>query len=75
MLIYIKKNFIKEMYCTSNYRQQRFILPGAAGSPPQVLTIDEVANAIKNVEDMALAHEIAINPDFKLTPYEPPENT
>lgn len=27
--------------------------------------------AIKNVEDMQLAHEIAINPDFRLQPYQP----
>lgn len=37
--------------------------------------MDEVRNAIKNVEDMTLAHEIAINPDFRLEPYSPPENS
>ena len=30
---------------------------------------------VKNIKNMALAHEIAINTDFKLTPYEPEENT
>lgn len=51
------------------------MLPGTSGSPPKVLTMDEVRNAIKNVEDMTLAHEIAINPDFRLEPYSPPENS
>lgn len=37
--------------------------------------MDEVRNAIKNVEDMTLAHEIAINPEFRLQPYDPPENS
>lgn len=37
--------------------------------------MDEVRNAIKNVEDMTLAHEIAINPDFRLQPYDPPDNS
>lgn len=40
-----------------------------------MLTFDEVRDAIKNVEDMQLAHEIAINPDFKLQPYDPPESS
>lgn len=56
-------------------RQARFVLPGSAGSPPKVLTLDEISDAIKNVEDMQLAHEIAINPDFRLQPYDPPENS
>lgn len=37
--------------------------------------MDEVRHAIKNVEDMQLAHEIAINPEFRLEPYDPPENS
>lgn len=56
-------------------RQTRFVLPGPAGSPPKILTFDEVRDAIKNVEDMQLAHEIAINPDFRLQPYDPPESS
>lgn len=30
---------------------------------------------MKNVEDMQLAHEIAINPDFRIQPYDPPEDS
>lgn len=43
------------------------------GSPPKVLTLDEVAHVVKNIENMELAHEIALNPEFKLQPYEPPD--
>lgn len=41
-------------------RQTRFVLPGSSGSPPKILTFDEVRDAIKNVEDMQFAHEIVI---------------
>lgn len=44
------------------------------GSPPKVMTLDEVTNVVKNIQNMELAHEIALNPEFKLQPYEPPEN-
>lgn len=30
---------------------------------------------VKNIKNMALAHEIAVNNDFKLEPYQPPENS
>ncbi|EAT47425.1 AAEL001446-PA, partial [Aedes aegypti] len=53
----------------------RFVLPGTSASPPKILTLDEVQDAVKNIENMTLAHEIAINSDFKLQPYEPPENS
>lgn len=74
MLINISKHFVF-LFCFCAHRQAKFILPGTAGSPPKILTMDEVQNAIKNVEDMTLAHEIAINPDFRLQPYDPPENS
>ncbi|XP_055617620.1 T-complex protein 11-like protein 1 isoform X2 [Toxorhynchites rutilus septentrionalis] len=53
----------------------RFVLPGTSGSPPKILTLEEVQDVVKNIENMTLAHEIAINSDFKLQPYEPPENS
>uniref|UniRef100_A0A1L8DLI4 Putative sok1 kinase belonging to the ste20/sps1/gc kinase family n=1 Tax=Nyssomyia neivai TaxID=330878 RepID=A0A1L8DLI4_9DIPT len=59
----------------SSEKQARFVLPGMAGSPPKVLTMNEVVNCMKNIENMTLAHEIAINPEFKLEPFEPPENS
>ncbi|EDV91940.1 T-complex protein 11-like protein 1 [Drosophila grimshawi] len=50
----------------------RFLIPSVAGSPPKVVTMDEVASMFKNLQNMELAHEIALNPEFKLQPYEPP---
>ncbi|KAM8720988.1 hypothetical protein ACLKA7_006946 [Drosophila subpalustris] len=50
----------------------RFLLPSVDGSPPKVVTMDEVASMFKNLKNMELAHEIALNPEFKLQPYEPP---
>ncbi|XP_055683240.1 T-complex protein 11-like protein 1 isoform X2 [Lutzomyia longipalpis] len=59
----------------SSDKQARFVLPGMAGSPPKVLTMNEVVDCMKNIQNMTLAHEIAINPEFKLEPFEPPENS
>ncbi|XP_055526010.1 T-complex protein 11-like protein 1 isoform X2 [Wyeomyia smithii] len=53
----------------------RFVLPGTSGSPPKILTLEEVQDVVKNIENMTLAHEIAVNSEFKLQPYEPPENS
>lgn len=53
----------------------RFVLPGTPNSPPKILTLDEVQDCVKNIKNMALAHEIAVNTDFKLEAYEPPENS
>ncbi|KAM7346422.1 T-complex protein 11-like protein 1 isoform 2-T2 [Cochliomyia hominivorax] len=53
----------------------RFVLPSMDGSPPKVMTLNEVADVVKNIQNMELAHEIALNPEFKLQPYEPPENS
>lgn len=53
----------------------RFVLPGTPNSPSKVLTLDEVQDVVKNIKNMALAHEIAVNTEFKLEAYEPPENS
>lgn len=50
----------------------RFVLPSLDGSPPKIVTLDEVSSMFKNLRNMELAHEIALNPDFKLQQYEPP---
>uniref|UniRef100_A0A1B0BLH9 T-complex protein 11-like protein 1 n=1 Tax=Glossina palpalis gambiensis TaxID=67801 RepID=A0A1B0BLH9_9MUSC len=59
----------------SSDKMTRFVLPSMDGSPPKVLTLNELANVFKNIQNMELAHEIALNPEFKLQPYEPPENS
>lgn len=53
----------------------RFVLPGTPCSPARILSLDEVQDMVKNIKNMALAHEIAVNTDFKLEKYEPPENS
>lgn len=53
----------------------RFVLPGTPNSPSKILTLDEVQDVVKNIKNMALAHEIAVNTDFKLEAYEPAENS
>lgn len=53
----------------------RFVLPSMDGSPPKVLTLDELSDVFKNIQNMELAHEIALNPEFMLQPYEPPEDS
>lgn len=53
----------------------RFVLPCTPNSPARILTLDEVQDMVKNIKNMALAHEIAVNTDFKLEAYEPPENS
>lgn len=46
-----------------------------AGSPPKVMSMHEVMDCVKNLEDMQMAHEIAINPEFRLQPFEPPADS
>ncbi|TDG43557.1 hypothetical protein AWZ03_010032 [Drosophila navojoa] len=60
---------------SSTDSMMRFVLPSLDGSPPKVVTMDEVAGMLKNLKNMELAHEIALNPEFKLQPYEPPMNS
>ncbi|XP_011205138.2 T-complex protein 11-like protein 1 isoform X1 [Bactrocera dorsalis] len=59
----------------SSDKLTRFVLPSMDGSPPKVLTLNEVGDVLKNIQNMELVHEIAINPEFKFEPYEPPENS
>lgn len=60
---------------TDQAKQTRFILPGAPGTEPKILTMEEVSGVMKNIENMTLAHEIALNPDFKLKPFDGAENS
>ncbi|KAH8251133.1 hypothetical protein KR038_005759 [Drosophila bunnanda] len=53
----------------------RFVLPSLDGSPPKIVTLDEVSSMFKDLRNMELAHEIALNPDFKLQQYEPPSDS
>lgn len=42
------------------------MIPGTAENPQRILTIDEIRDVMKKVQDMQLTHEIAFNPDFRL---------
>ncbi|XP_016967787.1 T-complex protein 11-like protein 2 [Drosophila biarmipes] len=53
----------------------RFVLPSLDGTPPKIVTLDEVSSMFKNLRNMELAHEIALNPEFKLQKYEPPSDS
>lgn len=67
-------NKMECVFLCTTLRLLRFVLPSMDGSPPKVMTLDEVADVVKNIQNMELVHEIALNPEFKLQPYEPPEN-
>ncbi|XP_061717282.1 T-complex protein 11-like protein 1 [Cydia pomonella] len=44
-------------------------------SPPSFVTLDDIMKAAHGMQNMALAHEIAVDNDFKLEPFEPPDNS
>lgn len=44
-------------------------------SPPNFVTLEEIMKAAHGMHNMALAHEIAVDQDFKLEPFEPPDNS
>ncbi|XP_003243699.1 T-complex protein 11-like protein 1 [Acyrthosiphon pisum] len=46
-----------------------------AASPPRFLSLPEIMVAAKQLEDIALVHEIAVNENFKLEPQEHPNNS
>ncbi|CAG9571942.1 unnamed protein product [Danaus chrysippus] len=43
-------------------------------SPPKFVTLEDIMKAAHGMQNMALAHEIAVDQDFKLEPFEPPDN-
>ncbi|RXG59453.1 T-complex protein 11-like protein 1 [Armadillidium vulgare] len=54
---------------------QNFIFPGVAASPPKFMSLEEVMKAANGVSNMVLAHEIAVDKNFKLEKFEPPEDS
>jgi hypothetical protein len=53
---------------------QGFVIPGIAESPPKFVSLEEIMTAASGMNNMALAHEIAVDKDFKLQKLEPPDN-
>lgn len=67
----------QETCCFISCRQktsQGFIIPGVAASPPKFVSLEEIMTAASGMKNMALAHEIAVDKDFKLQNLEPPDN-
>jgi len=67
----------RETYCFISCRQktsQGFIIPGVAASPPKFVSLEEIMTAASGMNNMALAHEIAVDKDFRLQNFEPPDN-
>ncbi|PNF14068.1 T-complex protein 11-like protein 1 [Cryptotermes secundus] len=54
---------------------QGFAIPGIAASPPKFVSLEEIVTAANGFKNMALAHEIAVDKNFKLQKYEPPDNS
>lgn len=54
---------------------QGFIIPGVAASPPKFVSLEEIMTAASGMNNMALAHEIAVDKDFRLQNFEPPDNS
>lgn len=54
------------------FRVRGSTLTGA--SPPKFVTLEDIMKAAHGMQNMALAHEIAVDNDFKLEPFEPPDN-
>lgn len=44
-------------------------------SPPSFVSLEDVMKAAHGFQNMALAHEIAVDQDFKLEPFVPPDNS
>jgi hypothetical protein len=65
------------MFCFISCRQKTaegFVIPGIAASPPKFVSLEEIVTAANDFKNMALAHEIAVNKDFKLQKSEPQDN-
>lgn len=68
---------MRDIFCFISCRQktaQGFVIPGIAASPPKFVSLEEIMTAANGVNNMALAHEIAVDKDFKLQKLEPPDN-
>ena len=46
-----------------------------AASPPKFASLEEIMKAAKGMQNMALAHEIAVDKNFKIDKLEPEDNT
>lgn len=62
--------------CITPHNTRNYMLPGGVpASPPKFISLEELMKAANGMTNMALAHEIAVNKDFKLEKFEVPENS
>nr|CAD7593283.1 unnamed protein product [Timema genevievae] len=54
---------------------QTVVGPGVAASPPKFVSLEEIMKAAKDIKDMSLVHEIAVDRNFKLEKFEPPPDS
>ncbi|TRY56492.1 hypothetical protein DNTS_008782 [Danionella cerebrum] len=52
-----------------------FPSPLMEGSPPKILTLDEVMASARDLSNLSLAHEIVVNRNFHLEPPDLPQNS
>lgn len=45
-----------------------------AASPPKTLTLDEVMESARDLSNLSIAHEITVNPDFRVEPNSLPQD-
>lgn len=58
------------------FRVRNFMMDGwVAASPPKFVSLEEIMKAAKGMQNMALAHEIAVDKNFKIDKLEPEEDT
>lgn len=57
-----------------NLEKQSLTLGFVTASPPRFVTVEELLETAKGVTNMALAHEIVVNGDFRIKPVELPED-
>ncbi|GLH00002.1 T-complex protein-like protein [Gryllus bimaculatus] len=54
---------------------QTFAMSGVPASPPKFVSLEEIIKAANGMNNLVLAHEIAVDRDFKLEKLNPPENS
>nr|CAD7206750.1 unnamed protein product [Timema douglasi] len=54
---------------------QTVVGAGVAASPPKFVSLEEIMKAAKDIKDMSLVHEIAVDRNFKLEKFEPPPDS
>ncbi|KAL1459020.1 hypothetical protein WDU94_011037 [Cyamophila willieti] len=71
---------ISESSTSEDHKRRRTIssslIPGVTdASPPKFVSLEEIMKAAKDMSNMALCHEIAVDKDFKIEKLELPENS